>query len=513
MTVFRLFRTNLTRQLRSTGFIMTVAAGILLGVLCVPAAGAGYQIFDFGGVRGINNSAWLGAFGAMLPTILLWLPGFYLLRNQISQDRRLKIGQSIAATPISNLRYIGGKACANFLLLALLQAVFVLVLVGMQLVRGESLALHITDFLMPFAAIALPYLAVAAAFTVLFDVIPFLRGAVGNILMFFIWTGFTSVSVIVPGGWGDLFGLGMVLNAITEGARLIYPAMPGGQSFGYYKVAATAPTFVWQGMTWPAKFLLSRLWWLGLAGAMVVVSALVFDRFKAGSRPAKAQRPARANKKATAKKSTGIGPVVSLSPVKMGGGAVGMLAGQIKIMLAGRSIWWYLAVLCANVAALVAAPATELRWLACGLLLLVPVCSGMGCAEAMHNTAGLVHASRSPRINWLVSWAGGVLVSLLLSAGLLWRVAMQTALVLPLIAGLIIACTLAQSLGALSGDGRFFEAVYIVLFYLGVVQGMPAFDFMGLHASGAFWGYGAAAAALAGASLFAAGHTGKHKKG
>ena len=40
---------------------------------------------------------------------------------------------------------------------------------------------------MPFLAVALPYMALIAALAVVFETVPWLRGAVGNVVYFFVW--------------------------------------------------------------------------------------------------------------------------------------------------------------------------------------------------------------------------------------------------------------------------------------------------------------------------------------
>lgn len=225
----------------------------------MPSLTNGYEIFYMGGVRGIYNSTWLGVMAAALPIILLWLPGFYLLRSQITEDSQLKIGQIIASTPISKLRYIGGKFLANFTILILLDILFTVGIMIMQLIRMESMSINFLDYLAPLIFITVPHLLVLAALTIIFDVIPFLRGSIGNISIFIIWVFLTMLSFTKAGSSADLFGIGYLTNGMLDGAKKFYPSIPNNISFGYYANEGVTSTFNWEGMQWDSGFLQSRL--------------------------------------------------------------------------------------------------------------------------------------------------------------------------------------------------------------------------------------------------------------
>lgn len=167
-------------------------ANVVPGICLRAIPSSGYQVFYIGGVRGIYNSAWLGGMVTMMSTLLLWLFAFFVLRSQVSEDQRLKVGQIIASTPISNFRYIFSKVISNYVVLLVIELLLFLAFMGMQLIRGEDYYIHIADYLQPFAFIVMPSLLVLAALTVLFDVMPGLKGVVGNII--FLLYGYAVVS-------------------------------------------------------------------------------------------------------------------------------------------------------------------------------------------------------------------------------------------------------------------------------------------------------------------------------
>ncbi len=67
------------------------------------------------------------------------------------------------------------------------------------------------------------------------------------------------------------------------------------------------------------------------------------------------------------------------------------------------------------------------------------------------------------------------------------------------LAGCLFVPALAFALGALSGTSRLFEAVYLLLWYIGPMNHVPAFDYMGVTPAarvGMPWIYLALAAVL-----------------
>lgn len=473
---------NLLRQMRGHQFIGLLLIAVFVGFLCVPGATGGYEVFYLGGVRSTYNSPWLGALSATFPVILLWLPGFYLLRSKVTEDRRLNIGQIIAATPMSKLNYISGKVFANFVVLMALDLLFTTALMAMQLLRGERYSLGLVHYLLPFLYVTVPHLLVLAALTVLFDVAPGLGGAVGNISIFLVWVSMSTLSLIYPGTTADLFGMGYVFGQMLSGARMVFPSLPENISFGYYIVDTKRPTFDWAGMTWDASFLLSRLAWMGVAVALVLLSALLFDRFK---KPEKTGNSlVRGNSKHHLVKKTGVNHVGQLSPVKRASGnnLFSLTFGELKMALSGRSILFYVAFAACIPLSVFVAPGEGEQWIALIMLLPMAVWSQMGCRGQMYATTDLILASCYLPAKWFATWLSGIMVALFISAGMIVRFIKlgDTSGLIAWMIGTVFVVTLALVLSSISGTPKVFEGVYIALFYLGPINGMPGFDFLGL---------------------------------
>lgn len=482
-----LIKSNLIKQTRSYQFFMIMGISIFLGFLCVPGASAGYEIFYLGGVRGIYNSAWLGVLGAVLPVILLWLPGFYLLRSQISEDKQLNIGQMIAAAPISKTRYIYGKLITNFSVLMTLQLIFMVALVVMQLILRESTNLFIMQYAQPLLFVTVPYLLVLASLTVLFDVVPFLKGVMGNIIIFILWIALASVSVANPNSNFDLFGMGVLLNSMMEGAREIFPNLPSAASFGYYPVTTDTPIFVWNGITWSHNFLTSRLVWVAVALIITQGSVLIFNRFKEPSGNKKSKGIKNNTQPTTTKHRFEAPPVLSAVRKSKCINFPLMFWGELKIMLSGHSVLWYLSVLTIMALTPLVTSGESLKWISLTLLLPISSWSQMGNREKSCQTLELIASSCPAPAKWLSSWLSGIIVGVLISLGMFARIVMlsEWSYLVPWLAGIVFISTLAQVLGGIGGNRRLFEAIFIVLMYFGPINNMWKFDFMGLSSNNA----------------------------
>ena len=487
-----LIKSNLIKQMRSYRFFFIMAISIFLGCLCVPGASAGYEIFYLGGVRGIYNSAWLGTLGAMLPVILLWLPGFYLLRSQITEDYELKVGQMISASPISKWDYIFGKFISNFAVLMVLQLVFLMALMMMQWIQHESMKISLMQYIQPLLWVTIPYLIVLAACTVFFDTVSFLRGSIGNIIIFVFWITFSSLSVMKPGSLLDLFHMGTLLQSMMEGAKTQFPHLPEVASFGYYKVEeGNHPTFVWKGIVWGKEFLEAGLMWIAVALVLVAISTVVFNRFK--ETPNKKNR---SNGVQIISEKNGVNnqyqkdnqnrkskkPILSPIIMSKQGGFFGIVLSELKMMVRGRSKWWYVTVFVVMCMTPFVTPGDSLKWISLTMLLPLSMWSQMGNRDQSCGTSEIIASTSSQTLKWVGTWFAGLVVALMMSLGMFTRIVMLSEwhYLSSWGAGMVFIPTLALILGSISGSNRLFEAVFIVLMYFGAINNMWKFDFMGL---------------------------------
>jgi hypothetical protein len=106
----------------------------------------------------------------------------------------------------------------------------------------------------------------------------------------------------------------------------------------------------------------------------------------------------------------------------------------------------------------------------------------MGTREARFNTRDLMLSSAYPVSRQLPAvWMAGITVALLTGSGMIVRalIAADLPYVTSLLTGSFFVPTLALTLGTLSGSKKLFEVVYLLIWYIGPVNGLAPLDFAG----------------------------------
>ena len=183
--VVAIARADFLERVRRYSFLFTLGFALYLGYL----ATAGNLVLQVGNMRGIFNSAWIGALLALVATDFFSLAGFYFVKNTIERDRQTRVGQILSTTPISKFMYAFGKMLSNLAVLSLMLAVLAAAGIAMQLVSGEDRHIELWKLIAPFVLLAIPAMAVTAAIAVFFETVPFLRSGFGNVAYFFVDRG------------------------------------------------------------------------------------------------------------------------------------------------------------------------------------------------------------------------------------------------------------------------------------------------------------------------------------
>jgi hypothetical protein len=151
----------------------------------------------------------------------------------------------------------------------------------MQLFVGEDPHVDMVALLAPFVLVALPAMILTAALAVLFETLPVLRGGLGNVAWFFVWStlgiGLPEISGVL---WLDSMGIMTVSRSMIAGARANIPGYKDSFAFTIAdRPAAIVHSFHWQGVPWTSADVLLRLAWSAVAVSFVLVAAIAFDRF------------------------------------------------------------------------------------------------------------------------------------------------------------------------------------------------------------------------------------------
>jgi hypothetical protein len=493
--IYHIARADFLERVRRYSFLVTLLFAVYLGY----AAGTGKVALRLGDYRGIYTSAWIGVNMAMVASCFISLVGFYVVKNAIERDRATRVGEILAATPLTRTIYLLGKWLSNTAILAVQVAVLALASILMQFVVAEDPHFDFWALLSPFLLLALPAVMLTAAIALLFEAVPVLRGGIGNVVWVFTWGMGIALAPLTDLEWIDFTGLFATMGSMTRAARAAIPGYNG--EFGL-QIALGRPTIVatglrWPGIRWDLPQVMLRIGWVGVALAIVLLSIPWFDRFDPARRRmlSHARRRLRqepitaptAVTEPTAARAqlTPPGALVHLSPLRglRSWGVYRMFVAELRLALKGYPWWWY-----ALAGGLIVAQGASPLEVSRGPLLTaawiwpVLMWSAMGAREARCGTEHLIFSaprllSRQLPAGWLV----GVLIAAVIGGGAAVRLlfARNYSGCLGWLAGALFIPTLALALGVWTGSSRPFEGLFAALWYIGPLNHVPGLDFTG----------------------------------
>jgi hypothetical protein len=492
-TFAQVVRADFLERVRRHGFYMTLAVTLWFAYVFLPPNGAKYVTLEIAGHRGLYGSAWVGSAVAMLGAVFLSLAGFYLVKNAVERDRRTGVGAILATTPMPTPLYTFGKAASNFAVLATMALLLAAGAGGMQWLRGEDRHVDVLALLAPFVVVTLPALAVVAALAVVFESVRWLRGGLGNVAYFFLWT--SMIATAEAGGHftftgiGDFLGTHALLPSMAHAVAAVTPGLdvahaPYNMGFNFEsKSVRSLATFAWAGPQWTAHVLLARAAWAVIGATLAVAAAIPFDRFDTPAPVARARRPRRgdATPAAAAPVARREASAHDLPPVTRGGGAWALVRAELRLALAPMP-WAWSAVAAALALACVFVPLPIARtWLLpAAWIWPLLVWSPLGARDVLHRTEALLDVAPRPLLRPLAAqWAAGAIVSAGMGAGVGARLLAtgHPAAALAWLGGALFVPTAALACGTWTGNGRLFEILYLMLWYIGPLNHFAALDY------------------------------------
>jgi|HubBroStandDraft_6_1064221.scaffolds.fasta_scaffold00129_26 hypothetical protein len=490
-TVYAIARADFLERVRRNSYLVTLLFAVYMGY----AAGTGQISLRLGDYRGLYTSAWIGIMVSLVTSTFLSLVGFYVVKNAVDRDRQTGVGQILAATPLTKNSYFLGKFLSNFAVLGSVVLVLALGAVAIQLFAAEDRTFHLWALLSPFLLLTLPAMGVTAALALVFESFSFLRAGLGNVIWFFVWSFGLGLPAITHLPQADPFGIWTAYESMAPAARAGIPGYVDGFSLTIAdKAVKVASGFHWNGLEWTAGAITTRFAWVGVAFALVLLGALFFDRFDpAGSRAQAAAKkrhkgavpseaPAPESFSAQARTAAPVELTALTGGVK-NSGALRILEAEILLALKGYRWWWY-AVAGGLLVAQFTSPLDVARGplLAAAWIWPILVWSTLGTREARFGTSQLIFSCARilPR-QFPAVWMAGVVVTLLtgLGAGVRLALAGQHASLAAWAAGVLFIPSLALALGVWSGTSKFFEGLYVALWYVGPLNHAPGIDFTG----------------------------------
>ncbi len=490
--LFSMLKADFLERTRRTSFLVTLCLVIYLGY----AVNAGQILIKLDTYRGIYNSAWVGSLMALVITFFLGITGFYLVKNTIERDRNTGVGQIIATTPLTRPQYLLGKWLSNFAVLGTLVAILILAAILMQIINREDAQIQLWALIAPFLFVALPMMALVAAFAVFFESLPWLSGGFGNLIYFFVFMALSMAGIFLTQmPWFDVTGISLIGSSMKAAAKAVFPDYQN--SFTLSMISEQAlQTFVWQGVKWSTGLIVERLLWLVVSVGIVLLGTPFFNRFD----PSQTIIAKRKRKQAENASSLEI---EDRQPVELKTARLSPLANHnhfhynflrlvwLECLLLVKGLKWYwLAGMAVLWIGSVAAPDESMRkyWFMLVGIWPVLVWSGMGIREVRYQAEQLIYQSAHPLGRLLLSaWLAGVLITAVAASGVLLGrlLAADDLALLPWLLSVLFIPTLALSLGIWARSSKLFEVVYPILWYLGPFNresGLVILDYLGVHA-------------------------------
>ena len=279
-----IIRADYLQRTRSYAFLVTLAISLYIAYTFVPAPGAAYTTVRAADFIGVYNSAWIGYVTAMMTSVFLSLIGFYLVNNSIKKDIDTGVGMIIAATSISNFKYLLSKTLSNFLVLLSITAIVFAMSVALFFIRGNGFSFELTQFILPYTIVTVPALFFISSLAVVAEVFVGRRPVIQYILFFALFNIITA-NVMMSEGSGmtkflDPFGVKAVTTGMEDFVRTHFHEKAQVVSMGFnFSDKQHVKTFVFEGMPWQPAFIASRFIWIGFSLLLVGISAKFFHRF------------------------------------------------------------------------------------------------------------------------------------------------------------------------------------------------------------------------------------------
>ncbi|HEX6302540.1 MAG TPA: hypothetical protein VFZ76_00005 [Anaerolineales bacterium] len=431
------------------------------------------------------NSAWAGALMTVTVTMFLGWFGFYLVKGSVSRDYETGVGQIIATTPLSRPLYALGKWLSNFAVLGIMILILMAAGIAMNLLAGEA-PVDLWALISPLLLIAVPCMAIVAALAVLFEMIGWLRGGLGNVVYFFMF-----MMSLIPGIASqsyqpllDFTGIRLVGDGIIQAAKVAYPESEGGFNFTILSGISAPQRFHYGGIEWSAEVILPRLFFALVAFGLAMLASALFDRFNTSKAPAGGRKGGKAAARQAAVPETAPLTQVHLTPLP----SVrrfrfrALYIAELKMLLKGHRWWWYAVSVGLVIAQLAAPHENTPGLLAIAWLWMILLLSGLGNREAQHNTGEMVFSAPRPTLNQVPGlWLAAVTVVALMGSGAMLRYLMdgETARLLAWLGGALFIPSLALAMGAVTLSRKPFEVVYVTWMYIILNEARPL-DFVGV---------------------------------
>jgi hypothetical protein len=469
------------QRTRSYAFLLTLAIALYAACSFVPAPGAAYTTVRIGDYTGLQNAAWIGYVTAMMSSVFISMIGFYLVSSGIKKDKDTGVGMIIAATAISNFRYLLAKAWSNFLVLLSILGIVFLMSIVLFFIRSNGYPFQLMQFIWPYLLIPIPAIFFIAFFAVAAEVFLSRYSILMNIGFFFVFCFLLSMNISGP-AFLDFFGHKQVTSGMQDIVSKDYHDANRAVSMGFlFSEKRHFRHFEFSGIDWTAANILNRATLIVFGLILVYISSLFFHRFDLKQR-FKKQKKGQSSPQILPGKLLKDIKLSELPPVTPSYGIMPFIKTEL-LMLFRKGPRWLWLVNAGGMIALIFAPLTIAHQLIlpCLWFLQVARWSDLATKEKTNRIHYFTYASYKPLTRLLPAQIlAGIILALTLALPLMLRyiAVMQLLPVLSIILGGAFIVLFDTATGILSGGKKLFEILFFFVTYLNVER-VPFADYFG----------------------------------
>jgi hypothetical protein len=486
--IYNIIKADYLQRTRSYSFLITLAVTVYAAYSFVPPDSAAYTTLSASGYKGAYNSAWVGYVSAIMTTVMLSFYGFLLVNSGIKKDIDTEVGLIIATTPISNFKYLLCKQLSNYVVLLTIAGCTFSISLILFFIRGTGYPFILSNFVLPYLFFAVPALFMIASLAVVAEVFLGKRSILQYIIYFFL-CGVTMSLIKTKGGDNpsgvfDPFGLSLITKSITNQINSQFHEHVKDVSFGFiFNGHRKYKPFVWEGISWSAVFIFSRVLWIGFGLALTYFSSLFFHRFD--FKQAAGKKKTKVIQQPEADKLT-INPAgitrQTMPPLVFNYGIFPFIKTELLLLIRQGNKWLWLLNAGLWIAMFIAPlPIAYTYMLPVLLFLQVTRWSDLVTKEKTNRVHYFAYASYKPLLRMLPAQIfAGILLALALALPILLRnaVALNGYAIINIVNGSVFIVLLAATLGILSGGKKLFEVVFFMLTYA-IINKMDVADYIG----------------------------------
>ncbi|SFJ01185.1 hypothetical protein [Natronobacterium gregoryi] len=328
-----------------------------------------------------------------------------------------------------------------------------------------------------------------------------LDGTIGNVVYFFV----AAMALAVAATTGDYAPdeipvwlqltdtVGMFVSAELT-AEALYSVAPeyeglGVANFGAGSASAEIVRFHWGGDWLPLWFYVNRFGLLLLGIGFAVLATVPYERFDRsratdGDGIGRRLRRVLLSIRSTMSQTPDSRNVedASLTPVsdRTAGGMGRLVLQELRLLVRGHPWWWYAGALAICVAGL-SSLAASFGVVVAAAIWPVFLWSSMGSRPTRHGVTPFIVSSKHPYGQLAAEWMAGAIVATAFFGVALWLLLLETGAsgAAVLVGAVLFVPSLAQAMGCWTGTRRLFELTYLLLWYVGPLNGVPELDFAG----------------------------------